>query len=333
VDPFDLRALGPEVERKMVTVLMSVYNTPPRMLARAVPSILDQSVRGFEFLILDDGSTDLSTVACLAAFAAADSRIRLLLEPHRGLTATLNRGLDLARGELIARQDADDWSEPRRLERQVAYLSGHPEIALLGSAAWTHQDDETPLWPVRMPLTQEPILEAFWRGNPFVHGAVMFRASAARALGGYREELPCSQDYDFFWRLAQSAGAANLGEPLYHYRYSAHSVSAHRAVEQARAHAAARLLAQARFRGEAEDVAGALECVAKACEGGHKPSVIKQAALKQADHLMLAGCYRAAAAVYWTLAHSRPASFLAWAKLLRLACFSLAPPARRLCFR
>jgi glycosyltransferase involved in cell wall biosynthesis len=314
----------------MVTVLMSVYNTPPRMLRRAIESILRQSLPDFEFLILDDGSTDASTLACVAGFAAADSRIRLLLEPHRGLTATLNRGLTVARGEFIARQDADDWSEPNRLELQAACLAAHPEIALLGSAAWTHQDDETPLWPVRLPQTHEQILETFWRGNPFVHGAAMFRAAPARRLGGYREQLPCAQDYDFFWRLAQTGGAANLAQPLYHYRYTAESVSARHAYRQAQAQEAARLLAQARFRGESEDIEGALESAKAGCGS---TATLRRAALKQADHLMLAGRYRRAAQAYWGAARSRPASLIAWAKLVRLAVFSLAPPARRWSFR
>jgi glycosyltransferase involved in cell wall biosynthesis len=313
-----------------VTVLMSVHNTPPPMLARAVESILGQTLARFEFLILDDGSTEAATRAYLTESAAArDSRIRLFFEPHRGLTATLNRGLALAHGDFIARQDADDWSEPERLERQAAYLEAHPETGLLGSAAWTHQQDETPLWPVRMPPSEVRILEVFRRGdNPFVHGSVMFRAEAARALGGYREELPCSQDYDFFWRLTEAAGAANLAEALYHYRYSAASVSASRAADQARVHHAARLLAQARQRGEPEDVAQVL---------ADSPSFTEDfgstAALKQADHMMLAGGYARAFQTYWDLARSRPATPLAWAKLARLCVFSLAPPLRRWSFR
>ena len=81
-----------------ITVLMSVYNTPAPMLERSIGSILEQSLAAFEFLILDDGSTETSTKSCLAEAAARDSRIRLLLEPHRGLTPTLNRGLRLAEG-------------------------------------------------------------------------------------------------------------------------------------------------------------------------------------------------------------------------------------------
>lgn len=311
----------------MVTVLMSVWNTPPAMLDRSIGSILDQTLPRFEFLILDDGSTEEATRASLADWAARDARIRLHAEPHRGLTRTLNRGLDLAQGDLIARQDADDWSEPERLERQAAYLDAHPETALAGSAAWTHQDDGRALWPVSMPESHAEILNGFWRGSPFVHGAAMFRAETARRLGGYRAELLCAQDYDFFWRMAQAAGAANLREPLYHYRFSAGAVSAARAREQARACEAARALARARLRGEPEDVAGALE------NARLEPRSLHAAALKQADHLMLAGRYRRAFSAYWQLLRARPASLMTWAKLLRLPVFCLAPPARRYSFR
>ncbi|HEY1759019.1 MAG TPA: glycosyltransferase [Bryobacteraceae bacterium] len=312
-----------------MTVLMSVYNTPARMLSRSIESILIQSLSSFEFLILDDGSTEAPTRRHLAEAAARDSRIRLFFEPHRGLTPTLNRGLALAKGELIARQDADDWSEPQRLARQAAYLEKHPETGLLGSAAYTHQQDETPLWTVRLPETQGQIRAALDRGNPFIHGSVMFRAEAARAAGGYREALRCSQDYDFFWRLTEAAGAANLADPLYHYRYSAESVSAGRAGEQASAQRSARLLAQARRRGESEDA-----IVARISrESPSKPEDTFRALLKQADHVMLAGNYGRAGRAYWDLLRSRPASLLAWAKLARLALFSVAPKARPLCFR
>src|SRR5580700_11831785 len=104
---------------------MSVYDAPPSMLERSVRSILNQSFTDFEFLILDDGSSSAATQSYLSEAAARDSRIRLVFEPHRGLTAALNRGLALARGELIARQDADDWSDLQRLERQAAYLAAH----------------------------------------------------------------------------------------------------------------------------------------------------------------------------------------------------------------
>ena len=110
-----------------ITVLMAVRDTLPTMLRQAIKSIRGQTLREFELLILDDGSEQAETCAELERQAAGDSRIRLERGPPRGVTATLNRGLALAAGAFIARQDADDWSEPRRLERQMEYVRAHPE--------------------------------------------------------------------------------------------------------------------------------------------------------------------------------------------------------------
>ncbi len=276
---------------------MPVHATPPAMVERAMDSIHAQTFRDFEFLILD-GS--------------------------RGLTATLNDGLRQARGEFIARQDADDWSDPRRFELQLAYLRTNPETTLCGTAAWMHQQDGTPLWRTRVAETDAQIQAALPCENPFIHGSTMFRRDAALSIEGYREQFVCSQDYDFFWRMNDDAPSANLPEPLYHYRYSAVSVSANKAAEQARAHRAARLLAAMRHRGEPEDIPAAF-----AFSLGDD----FQALLKQTDHLLLAGEYRRALRQYATLLYSRPESAIAWAKLARCGIFAVLPPIREVCFR
>lgn len=312
-----------------ITVLMAVRDTPPEMLRQAIESIRRQTMREFEFLILDDGSERLETCTELQREAGADSRIRLERGPPRGLTATLNHGLALAKGELIARQDADDWSEPDRLERQRAFLDEHPQIALCGSNAWTHRHDGRTLWATHFPEDAAAIREALARGNPFVHGATCFRAAAVRALGGYREEFPTAQDYDLFWRLSDVSGTVNLPEPLYHYRYSIGAVSARRAVEQARAHRAAQILAEARRSRAVEDVARALARAEREIEDvGPLPT-----ALKQIDHRLLAGDFAAAGRAYTELLTAHPASRLAWGKLARWAVFTAVPQAREWCFR
>lgn len=312
-----------------ITVLMAVRDTPPDFLRQAVESIRCQTLSEFEFLILDDGSARPDTCAELERQAAADSRVRLERGPPRGLTPTLNRGLELASGALIARQDADDWSEPDRLQRQAAFLDRHPEIALCGSNAWTHRQDGRRLWATRLPESGAAIAEALWRGNPFVHGVTLFRADIARALGGYREDFPSAQDYDFFWRLSEAGGAANLPEPLYHYRYSAGAVSARRASDQARAHRAAQILARARRRDGVEDIACALAQAERELEdAGPLP-----AALKQVDHRLLAGDFGAAGRAYAEILSTHPASGLAWGKLARWAVFATVPRAREWCFR
>ena len=308
-----------------VTVLMAVYDPPLAMLDQALDSILHQTFTDFEFLIIDDGSSDLGVQSRLSRRAQRDARIRIAAEPHRGLTASLHRGLALSRGARIARQDADDWSDPERLERQMDYFQAHPETTVLGTDAWTHQQDGRPLWQLHLPTEHDDILRRLPQGNPFVHGSVMFPRAAALSLGGYREEFRCSQDYDFLWRLAERGGVANLAEPLYHYRYTSGSVSAGRAAEQARAHRAIQELAAARANGAPEDVERVLG------QAGDVPAW--GALLKQADHLMLAGDYRRAWTVYSDLLGSHPQHPLAWAKLARLGVFWTLPRLRRACFR
>jgi hypothetical protein len=326
------RQLGEGVEgvvvNHSVTVLMAVYDTPAELLLEATDSVLAQTFRDFELLLIDDGSASKSPRDVLKRLEA-HPRVRVAWEPHRGLTPTLNVGLRLARGEFIARHDADDWSDPNRLELQVSYMRAHPETAVVGSAACMHQHGGRPLWRVEMPRTAEEIERAFTTRNPFVHGATMFRRDAALRIGGYREALRCSQDYDFFWRLSEGGHGANLAEPLYHYRYTGGSVSAAKAQEQAVAHFAARILAEARKKGEPEDVEAAVEAAR------HSPSDTGafQAELKQADHLMLAGEHRAAGAAYLRLLKTQPVNLLAWAKLARWGVFQTVPGARKVCFR
>jgi glycosyltransferase involved in cell wall biosynthesis len=313
-----------------VTVLMGVYNALLGMLDQAIDSVLGQTFSDFEFLIVDDGCEDPELVDHLNQRAAGEDRIRIVRETHRGLTASLNRGLELARGEFIARHDADDWSAADRLERQIAHFAEHRDDALCGSNAWTHQQDGRALWQTNLPRTREVLLKALPRGNPFVHGAVMFRKQAALDVGGYRETFRCSQDYDFFWRLTERYGAANLAEPLYHYRYTSGSVSAGKAAEQLKAHNAIRALAAARQRGEPEHPVAAL---AQAFEELEASAGLYRALLKQADHLMLAGDYKKAARSYLSLAMNQPANSLAWGKIARLGVFRTVPLLREACFR
>jgi glycosyltransferase involved in cell wall biosynthesis len=309
----------------VVSVVMAVYDPPHGMLDTAIESILSQTFRDFEFLILNDGSRQEATKFHLDQWASQDSRLRVFHEPHRGLTCTLNRGLLLARAEFIARQDADDWSEPVRFSRQVAYLRERSDVVLAGADALLHRADGNPLWRYRLPRNPAQV---FSKGNPFVHGSTMYRRDLALAIGGYREEFPCSQDYDFFWRLTEKGGAVNLDEVLYHYRYSSGAISAQRAADQARVHRAAQTLAAARQRGEREDIAAALREA-----GTESLSDAFRASLKQADHLMLAGDFSAARRAYLKLLKAQPGNGLAWAKIFRLAVFAAIPPAREVSFR
>lgn len=114
-----------------VSVLMPCFNAE-RFVKEAIESILNQSLREFKFVIVDDGSDD-NTLSIVRSYATRDSRIRLIETSHGGIVAALGSGLTFCEGEFVARMDADDVSHPERLERQVAFLVDHPKSAAVGS--------------------------------------------------------------------------------------------------------------------------------------------------------------------------------------------------------
>lgn len=142
---------------------MSVYNGE-RFLADAIRSILAQSFGDFEFLILDDGSTD-SSRSIIAGFAASDSRIRPIIRENRGLIASLNQLLEEARAPLIARMDADDISHPERFSRQISFLAGHPDHGVLG----TWNQDMAASAQARAGLSTASVPHLHDRHCPFPH--------------------------------------------------------------------------------------------------------------------------------------------------------------------
>jgi hypothetical protein len=214
-----------------VAVLMSVYNAE-RHVADAVRSILAQTFCDFEFLIVDDGSSDRSA-EIVSAFAASDPRIRMLRQANRGLIASLNRLLGEARAPLVARMDADDISLPTRLERQVAFLHGHPDHGVVGTN--THELDEqgTVFECVTLhPLDHHGIVEAMERRSPICHPSVMMRREAILDVGGYRLPYRHCEDYDLWLRLLDRTRLANLPDRLLLYRRSAGQIGVQHELDQ-----------------------------------------------------------------------------------------------------
>jgi glycosyltransferase involved in cell wall biosynthesis len=316
--------------RPAVSVLMSVYNESPPFLERAVHSILKQSFHDLEFVILDDGSDKEDTRRSLLQIAEQDRRIRLFIEPHRGLTNTLNRGLSLCRGELICRQDSDDWSEACRLARQVSYLQRNSAIALVGSFAWFHQEDGTRLWVRRVPTTAPEIAQAFHKSNPFIHGSVCFRRKAFEEVGCYRAELNGSEDRDAFWRLCDRFAGANLPEPLYHYRFKRVSVSAAGLQQREKRARIIRHLAAMRQNSQPEDMQLASR---KATERAHGEDTNTSHLFIVADRLMLAGYRREALQRYLHAIGRCPFGLIGWLKLVRLGLFLTVPRVRPWLFK
>jgi glycosyltransferase involved in cell wall biosynthesis len=194
-----------------VTVLMSVHNGREYVQA-AIDSILAQSFGEFEFLIIDDASDDGTTDVLRAC---NDRRIRVSrVDPNIGLTACLNRGLELARGALIARQDADDLSHPERLARQFGFLREHPNVVVVGCQARLIDAKGRALGRKDFPLEHRGIDWMTLFDNPLAHSAVMFRRSVVVEAGRYNETYPASQDYELWSRLAEYHALANLPDRL-----------------------------------------------------------------------------------------------------------------------
>jgi glycosyltransferase involved in cell wall biosynthesis len=214
-----------------VSVVMSVFNGE-RHLRESIESILRQSFEDFEFLIINDGSTDGSR-DILAEYQRQDRRIRLIDQENRGLTLSLIRGCAEARGRYIARQDAGDVSLPQRLAKQVSYLEDHAEISLL--SCWTRflgPEDEELYCVVRRETPEEATsrlrcLDARRLQGVTHHGSTMFRRADYERVGGYRSQFRVAQDLDLWLRLTDSGRLAFLPEVLYLARFDADSISGH----------------------------------------------------------------------------------------------------------
>lgn len=312
-----------------VSVLMSVRNERRDFLDAALGSIVAQDFANFEVVLIDDGSTEQGTTAALEHWAARDRRIRLFTEINRGLTRSLNLGLTRCRAKLIARHDSDDWSSPQRLAQQVAFMEAHPEVGLLGTQVIIHMENGAELWVSRFPQMHADIVDAFERLNPFCHGATMFRRDVIERVGGYRENLPCSQDYDLFWRLSEQTQTANLPSALYHHRRTGSSVSAKRAAEQATVATLTRILARQRRSG-AESLQAAEAEVLRTMSGVNLEHLADR---KRAESLLLAGDFDAAIRAFLELLVRYPRNFASYAATLRAFLFILMPWARRQLFR
>jgi glycosyltransferase involved in cell wall biosynthesis len=203
-----------------VTVVMPVYNAGT-YLRIAVESILAQSFDDFEFLIINDGSTDSGFEAIEGI---RDNRIRILHNSkNQGLVACLNCGIDLARGDYLARMDADDLSHPERLKRQVDFLEDHPEIGVCSTWAVFIDAEGRELGTLRTP-TGKKLQSFFWRPSPLVHAAVMVRSDLLRKHR-YCSEFRDAEDYDLWLRLYGSTDFHNISKPLYFIRKHDASVS------------------------------------------------------------------------------------------------------------
>jgi glycosyltransferase involved in cell wall biosynthesis len=210
-------------------------------------SVLRQSFESFEVMVIDDGSTD-GTGEMLREFG--DPRVRVVRnERRRGLVYALNAGMELARGEYIARMDGDDVSHLERFAAQVRFLDRETDVALVGTWANVINEAGDVVSVMRVPTSSREIYEALLLKNVFIHPSVMFRKRAVQELGGYqpvRANTELAQDYHLWLRLADRYSLANLAEVLIDYRMHRDQVSMQRLVAQLKSADLARRMAAKR---------------------------------------------------------------------------------------
>ena len=197
----------------LISVVMPVHNAIP-FLNESITSILGQTLSDFEFVILDDASTD-GSVELLREWSLRDKRIRLHENKRRmGVSGSSNEVVSKARASIIARMDADDISHPERLKRQWGIIESRPDVAVIGTLCVGIDASGREVRPRdRWRLVRRSIY------IPFPHGSAMFRRSVFDLVGGYDERAAGGEDQDLFLRMAARGRVLTLPDILYRYRY------------------------------------------------------------------------------------------------------------------
>lgn len=205
----------------LVSVVMPVYNSE-KYLREAIDSVLSQSYKNIELIIVDDGSTDSGRDIVLSY---TDSRIRLLQnEKNSGIVFSRNKGLEAAGGEFVATLDSDDIALPDRIAKQVIFLEANPDYGLCGTFYHTIDSNGKLLKKINFPTSDQDIQTHLTIGNCFCNSTMMLRSKLAKELK-YREKYDIVEDYELWYRISKTAKVANL--PFYgtHYRVHGNNIS------------------------------------------------------------------------------------------------------------
>jgi glycosyltransferase involved in cell wall biosynthesis len=211
-------------------VLIGAYDNAPTLRA-AIDAILAQTVSDLELIVIDDGSRDESAAIADAA-AHEDARVRVLRMPHNvGISRSLNAGLEAATAPVVAVQDADDLSEPRRLERQLDLLRSRPDVAVVGSRMREVDEQGVELRP-RTAFAAGDVRDALPRFNPIPNTSAAYRRDVVLAAGGYDPRYRYAMEYDLWLRLAERHVVYALDEVLATRRMSRTNVASRKEREQ-----------------------------------------------------------------------------------------------------
>ena len=195
-----------------ISVLLCCYNSA-NFLKKSIESILSQSFRDFEFIIVNDGSTD-NTLEIIQSYASIDERIFIVDQENIGLTKSLNKAIKLSKGKYIARIDADDFSYKDRLMKQYIYLEKNKDLVLLGAQRIINDQINNKIFKDKLPITTQEIRANSIRRNPFFHSLVIFRRDIVHQIGFYNEIFKYVQDYEFWSRIIYDYKVENLQEVL-----------------------------------------------------------------------------------------------------------------------
>ena len=208
----------------LVSVLMSCFNAAD-WLVESLESVLCPTFTDFEFVIIDDGSTD-NSLDILQLYALNDDRIVLSPNANTGLSDSLNVGLSCARGEWVARMDADDICEPSRLEQQLAYVSNHPSVVFVGTGLAIVDESGFVGAKYNYPAGHADLLKHLLTARRFPpHASAFYRRSVVLENGGYRSRIRRAEDYDLWLRLSEHGDLACIQEPLMRIRKHSGQIS------------------------------------------------------------------------------------------------------------
>lgn len=215
--------------KPLISVIMPVYNAQ-KYIGSAIESILNQTLKDFELIIINDYSTD-KTLNIIKSFSKKDSRIKIINNNKRlNIARTLNKGISSAKSNIIARMDADDIAFPDRLELQHKLINSSKNIAVVGANVVIMNTAGNQIAIRSYPDSSGELKKCLFKYSPFAHPVVMFRKNMFEEVGGYNPKYSPTEDLDLWFRLGSKYEFKSVPEPLLKYRIYEKS-SSHKAIK------------------------------------------------------------------------------------------------------